>query len=88
MRDEEIGKAEVALELFEQVYDLRADADVERGDRFVTDNEFGTQDQGAGDADALALASGKFMRIAAEGGFVESDGAQDVDGGLMQVGAG
>ena len=87
VRDEEIGKAEVALEFFEQVHDLRADADVERGDRLVTDNEFGPQDQGAGNADALALASGKFMGIAAEGGFVEADGAQDFDGGLMQIGA-
>ena len=83
VRDEEVGKAEVALEFFEQVHDLRADADIEGGDRLVTDNEFGTQDQGAGNADALTLSARKFMRIAAEGRFVEADGAQDIDGGLM-----
>ncbi len=85
MRDEEVGKAEVALKFFEQVHDLRADADIERRDRLVTDNEFWTQDQGAGNADALALASGKLMGIAAQSGFVEADGAQDINGGLMQI---
>lgn len=86
VRDEEIGQAEVALKFFEQVDYLRANADVERGNGFVTDNKLGAQDQGAGNADALALASGKFMGIAAQGRFVEADGAEDVDGGLMQVG--
>ena len=86
VRDEEIGEAKVALELFEQVHDLRADADVKRGDGFVTNHKFGTQDQGAGNADALALSAGKFMGIAAERGFVEADSAEDFDGGLMQIG--
>ena len=86
VRDEEIGEAEVALEFFEQVHDLRADADIERGYRFVTHNEFGPQNQGAGNADALALSSGKFMRVAAESGFVESYGSQDINGGLVQIG--
>src|SRR5579871_169087 len=87
MRDEEVGKAEVALELFEQVYDLRADADVERGDGLVTNYEFWAQDQRAGNADALTLASGKFVRIAAQGGFVEADGSQDFNGGIVQIGS-
>ncbi len=85
VRDEEIGEAEVALQFFEQVDDLRADADVERGDRLVTDNEPGPQDQSAGNADSLALASGKFMGVAAESGFVEADGAKDFNGSLMQI---
>src|ERR1041385_747046 len=85
VRDEEVGKAEVALEFFEQVYDLRAYADIERGDGFVTHDEFGPQHQGAGNSDALTLASGKFMGIAAERGFVETDGADDVNGRLMQI---
>ena len=57
MGNEEIGKAEVALEFFEQVHDLRADADIERGYGFVTDNEFRPQHQGAGNANALALSA-------------------------------
>ena len=41
MGDEEVGEAEVALELCEQVDDLSADARyVECGDRLVADNEF------------------------------------------------
>ncbi len=45
MGDEQVGKSEVTLKLFEQVDDLRADTDVEGRDRFVTDNEFWTQDE-------------------------------------------
>ena len=67
MRDEEVGEAEVALQLCEQVDDLRADADVEGGDGLVAHDEFGAEREGAGDADALALASGEFVRVAASG---------------------
>ena len=58
MRDEEVGEAEVALELGQQVDDLGADADIEGGDRLVADDEFRAEREGAGDSDALALASG------------------------------
>src|ERR1700730_7815111 len=73
--DEEIGQAEVALELGEEVYDLRADADIEGGDWFVGDDEPGTQREGAGDADALALSAAEFVGEAAQDGLVEADGA-------------
>ena len=51
-------------------------ADVEGRDRFVADDELRPQSQGAGDADALALSPGKFVRVALAGGFVEAYGAQ------------
>ncbi len=79
VRDEQIRQAEVALQLGEQVDDLRADADVEGGDRFVGHDEFGTQREGAGDADALALSSAEFVGEALQDGFVEADGAQEFD---------
>ena len=49
--------------LREQVDDLRLDGNVERGDRFVGDDELGFDGERAGDGDALALAAGKFVRI-------------------------
>src|SRR5271165_5162035 len=55
MRDKKISQAEVALQLGEQVDDLRAHADVQRGDRFVRHDEFWTQRQRIGIARALAL---------------------------------
>ncbi len=74
--DEQISQAEVALELGEEIDDLGADADVERGDGLVAHDKFRAQRQGTGDADALALSAGKFVGIAGAGGFVEANGAQ------------
>src|ERR1700687_4631382 len=77
VRDEEVGQAEIALELSQQIHDLSADADVERGDGLIAHDEFGPQGEGTSDADALALSSGEFVRVASARGFVEADGAQE-----------
>ena len=77
MGDEEVGEAEVALELREEVDDLGADADVEGGDGLVADDELGPEGEGTGDSDPLALASGELVRIAGARGFVEADGAEE-----------
>ncbi len=66
--DEEIGQAEVLLQFDEQVEDLGLDRDIERGNRFVADDEFRLEGERAGDADALALAAGKLERVAVRGG--------------------
>ena len=71
--DEEAGEAVAGLEVAEEVDDLRADGDVEGADRFVEDEEFGAEGEGAGNVDALALAAGELVRVAAEGGGVEAD---------------
>jgi hypothetical protein len=39
VRDKQISEAEIALELLQKVYNLRADADVERRDRLIGDDE-------------------------------------------------
>src|ERR1035438_1792926 len=66
MRDEEVGQREIALQLLQQIDDLRTDADIERGNRFVGDDESRPQHQGARDSDALALSPAEFMRVALE----------------------
>ena len=71
--DEQVGEAEPRLQVLEQVEDLRLDRDVERRDRLVADQELGLQRQGAGDADALPLAAGEAVRVAAEVAHVEAD---------------
>ena len=63
--DEEVGQPELALELLEQVQDLRLDRHVERGDRLVADDQVGFEDERPGDPDPLALAAGELVRIAA-----------------------
>ena len=60
--DEQIGEPESGLELVEQVEDLGLDRYVESGDGLVGDDEAGVQCQGAGNADALPLTSGEFVR--------------------------
>src|SRR5215510_3729680 len=60
--DEQEREAELALQLVEQIDDLRLDRDVERRDRLVAHDQVGLRRERAGNADALALAAGKFVR--------------------------
>ena len=62
--DEEERHVELALDVLEQVDDLRLDRDVERRDRLVRDEHLRVQRQRAGDADALALAAGELVGVA------------------------
>ena len=59
-----IGQAEPALQLEQQVDDLRLHRDVEGGDQLVGDQAFGLERKGPGDADPLALAARELVRIA------------------------
>jgi hypothetical protein len=61
--DKQVGESELHLEVLEEVDDLGLDGDVECRDRLVTDDEIGVDGEGAGDADALALPAGEFVRI-------------------------
>src|SRR5690348_4036909 len=71
--DEEEGQREFTLQAFEEFEDLRADGNVESGDWLVCDDKLGSQNERAGDSDALALAAGEFVGIAAEGVRCKSD---------------
>ena len=66
MSDEHIGQIEPLLQIGEQIDDLRLDRDIERRHRLVGDDQPWFERDGAGDADALALAAGEFMREAVE----------------------
>ncbi len=64
MGDEEVGIAVLLLQVVEEVEHLCLHGDVEGGDTFVADDQFGLEDEGTGDADALALTARKFVRVA------------------------
>ena len=64
MADEQIGQAEFALQIDQQVQHLRLDRLVERRHRLVENDETRRQRQCARDVDALALAAGDLVRIA------------------------
>src|SRR5713226_9182810 len=76
VRDKQICEAEIALELLEKIHDLRADADIESGNRFIGNNKLRPQSQSAGDTNALALASGELVRITGQSGVIHSHGTQ------------
>ena len=76
VRDKQIGELESLLELFQKIDNLRLNRDVERRDRLVADDEFRVHREGARDADALALAAGKLVRIAIRMIGLKADEAQ------------
>jgi hypothetical protein len=63
MRDEQVGQMQFALQVLQQVDDLRLHRNVERGDRLVADDEGRPQRERACDPDALPLAAGEFVRV-------------------------
>ena len=64
--DEQHGHAMLGLQAAEQFQDLRLDRDVERGGRFVGDQEFRPVGECHGDHDTLALPAREFVRICRE----------------------
>ena len=64
VRDEQIGKAELLLEVEQQIEHLRLHRNVQRRYRLIGDQQFRLQHQSPRNGDALALAAGKHMRIA------------------------
>ena len=63
VRNEEIGKFSLLLQIFQKIDDLRLNTHVERGDGFVADDEPRRHDERTRDTDTLALTARKLMRI-------------------------
>ena len=55
VRDEQVGEMPLALQLLEQIENLRLNRHVECRDRLVSDNEIRIGSERAGNADALLL---------------------------------
>src|SRR5206468_7834808 len=62
--DEDVGEAELALQVLQQVDHLRLDRDIERRYRLVAHDEARLDRERPRDADALALAARELVRIA------------------------
>ena len=67
VRDEHHGQLQPLLQLQQQVDDLRLHRDIERRDQLVGDQHLGLDRKRPRDADALALAAGKLVRVALGG---------------------
>ena len=86
--DEEVGEAELVLEVVEQVDDLRLDRDVEGRDRLVGDDQLRLQRQRPGDPDPLPLAAGELVREAVVVLGREADPLEQLLDPRAQLGAG
>ena len=84
--DEQVGELELLLQVDQQVDDLRLDRDVERRHRLVADDQVGAERQRAGDADALALAAGEFVRVGEHGGGPQPHALEQVGDALAALG--
>ena len=61
--NEQIGRALGLLIVAQQVHDLCLNRNIQRGDRLVTDDQFGVEHQRAGDTDTLPLPARELVRI-------------------------
>ena len=78
VRDEDVGQAELPLEILEQIEDLRLHRDVERRDRLVADDELRVHRERARDADPLPLAARELVREAIEVLGVQADDLEEL----------
>ncbi len=86
--DEEVGQVELALQVLQQVDDLRAHRDIERGDRLVGDHQARVERERAGDADALPLAAAEGVRVAAHVLGAQPHPAEQLGDAILQLPAG
>ncbi len=63
MRDENHSDTHFLYQIGKQVENLALDGDIERGDRFICQQQGRLRRYGTGNGNALALAAGKLMRI-------------------------
>ncbi len=87
MRDEHQPHMEFALQLGEQMQDLRLDRHVERGGRLVGDDQIGPAHQRHGDHDALAQAARELVRVLAQALACrrDADALEQMDGTLARL---
>ena len=78
VRDEDVGQAELPLEVLEEIEDLRLHGDVERRDRLVAEDELRVHRERARDADPLPLAARELVREAIEVLGVEADDLEEL----------
>jgi hypothetical protein len=76
--DEEIGELKFLLEFLKEEKDLCADGDIECGDGLIGDDERGLKNEGASDADALALSAGKLVRITVQSVEGQTDAREEL----------
>ena len=85
MADEEHRKAAFLQQTVQGEEDLHLYRRIEGGDNFVTDEQIGMRKDSARDAYTLALAAGKFMRVAGEKILREAHGLERLPDALFRM---
>ena len=85
VRHKQVGQLVLRLQVLQDVEHLRLNGHIQRGHGLITHYEFGLQCQGARNANALALAAGKLMRIAARVILLHAHAAQRLDHALKAL---
>ena len=85
VRDEDVGEVELALQVLQQVQDLRLHRDVERRDRLVADDQLRLERERARDPDPLALAAGELVRVAVDVLGREADAGEQLADAALHV---
>src|SRR5947207_1143406 len=75
--DEQVRDFPLRLQILKEVEDLRLDRDVQCTNGLVADDEVRLQCKRTSDANALALPSGEFVRVARRITGIESDARQE-----------
>ena len=78
--DQHEADAVLHLQLPDQVQDLRLYRYIQRAHGLIGHDQLGPADQGAGDGDALALATRELVRILVQIRFLQAHGVQRFDG--------
>jgi hypothetical protein len=86
--DQEISEMKFLLEFLKEKEDLSADGDIESGNGFISNDERGAKNQGASDADALALTAGEFVRVAVQSVVGQANAAEELRGAGEAIVAG
>lgn len=80
VRDEEVGKPQLPLQVAQEVDHAGLDRDIERARGFVADDERRFQNNRAGEGDPLFLATRKLMRVTVERGGRQPAAVKHFDG--------
>ena len=62
MGDEQVGNAQLKLQILEEIHDLGLYGDIEGRYGFIEDNQRGPHDEGSSHGDSLPLTPAEFMR--------------------------
>ena len=81
--NEQVGQIQLILQVVKHIDDLRLNGHVQRRYRFIANDELRVHRERAGNADALALTAGKFVRIARSVLGIQPDVAQQLQNALL-----